>query len=904
MIRPNTAIAYARPDWMLSRSRLLASCAALAMVAAPVAFGQTPPAAGPVAAKADTIVITGSRLRGVAEPVGSPVLAIDEKTIELATVTSVDKLIQQTPQIFDLGVSEASRAQNGGSGNIVYGTGINLRGLGPYATLVLVDGHRAVSNGRSIDPSFLPSLGLQRVEVLADGASAVYGSDAVAGVVNLIPTRNVDGGQFYARYGSGDNYDENNVGLGWGKTWDGGQLHFAFEHGYRNHLNGQDRDFFRGNQTGEGGPDYRAVQCNPGNIVVGGVSYAIPTGGVTAANRSALAPATINHCEALAAQDLLPEQEYNSLALTFNQRITPWLELVADGFDTERDFFRIVAPGTANLTVPSTNAFFIAPPGLTPASETVQYNFGNDFPGASTNGFAKNWEITTGLIAKLPADWQAQALVTHGENKDNSESYNGLGNPALNAALASSNPATAFDPFGLNRTNPAVIAGIANQIFLAPTNNEFTGYEARFDGPLFKLPAGPIRLGVGFERQEHDTHLGSARGNPGTPIVFRNFGRQVNSGYAELFVPFFSSENALPGLQKLELNVAGRYDDYSDVGHTTNPKYGINWAPIQDLTLRASYGTAFRAPIFAELYGNSSALFVQSYSDPTAGNAPVQGVALSGGNTSLTPEKAKTKSAGFDYMPSFLPGARFGLSWFDIQYDGQIAAYLSDLTILRNEAQFAGTGIILRGAAAAQRVADLRAAGIGIGAGVLPAPVTLFVDGRTNNLGKSLMQGFDFSAGYKMKLGGGDLDFGVDGTYLTKYRLAITPSGVLLNKKDAIFNPLDLKARATAVWSTDTWKINGAVNYVDGYRNDLVTPTQRVDSYASVDIGISVTPGGDAMKPLMQGGFTIGLDVRNLFDQDPPYVNLAPNVNGSGGFDATAANPTGRVIGLSVRKRL
>ena len=378
----------------------------------------------------------------------------------------------------------------------------------------------------------------------------------------------------------------------------------------------------------------------------------------------------------------------------------------------------------------------------------------------------------------------------------------------------------------------------------------------------------------------------------------------MNSGYAELFVPFFSSENALPGLQKLELNVAGRYDDYSDVGHTTNPKYGINWAPIQDLTLRASYGTAFRAPIFAELYGNSSALFVQSYSDPTAGNAPVQGVALSGGNTSLTPEKAKTKSAGFDYMPSFLPGARFGLSWFDIQYDGQIAAYLSDLTILRNEAQFAGTGIILRGAAAAQRVADLRAAGIGIGAGVLPAPVTLFVDGRTNNLGKSLMQGFDFSAGYKMKLGGGDLDFGVDGTYLTKYRLAITPSGVLLNKKDAIFNPLDLKARATAVWSTDTWKINGAVNYVDGYRNDLVTPTQRVDSYASVDIGISVTPGGDAMKPLMQGGFTIGLDVRNLFDQDPPYVNLAPNVNGSGGFDATAANPTGRVIGLSVRKRL
>ena len=154
-----------------------------------------------------------------------------------------------------------------------------------------------------------------------------------------------------------------------------------------------------------------------------------------------------------------------------------------------------------------------------------------------------------------------------------------MNNPALNAALASANPATAFDPFGLNRTSPAVLAGIANQIFLAPTNNEFTGYEARFDGPVFTLPGGEVRLGVGYERQEHTTHLGLARGNPGTPIVFRNFDRTVDSAYAEVFVPFFGASNAIPGFRRLELNVAGRYDSYSDVGETTNPKVGVNWAP-------------------------------------------------------------------------------------------------------------------------------------------------------------------------------------------------------------------------------------------------------------------------------------------------------------------------------------
>jgi iron complex outermembrane receptor protein len=884
------------------RFRLFGGCAVFALAATLPAYAQTP-TQGEKAAPADVVTITGSRLRGVEEPVGSPVFDIGQDKIELATTTTVDKLIQQTPQIFDLGVSEGSRGQNGGSGNIVYGTGINLRGLGPYATLTLVDGHRAISNGRSIDPSFMPSLGLERIEVLADGASAVYGSDAVAGVVNLIPIRGQDGGQLYARYGAGDNYDEHQLGAAWGKTWRGGQVHLAYENGFRSNLNGQDRDFFRADQRSRGGPDYRPTNCNPGNIVISGVSYAIPQGGVTAANRGSLTAGTSNRCETLAAQDLLPQQNYNSVAFTFNQEITPWLELVMDGFDTNRHFKRLVAPGTANLTVPSTNAFYVAPTGLTPASETIQYNFGNDFVGVNTYGFAKNWEVTTGLKAKLPADWQLEGLITYGENQDTSESYNGVNNTALNAALASNNPATSFDPYGLNRTNAAVLLGIANQVSYNPTNNELTGYELRADGPLLQLPGGAARLAVGYERQEQSTHLGLGRGNPGVAVVFRNFDRTINSGYAELFVPIFGASNAIPGFRKLEINIAGRYDDYSDVGHTTNPKYGINWAPIDDLTFKASYGTSLRAPIFAELYGNSSALFVQNYVDPTANNATVQGVALSGGNTALTPEKAKTYSAGFDYQPAFIPGLKFGAGYFNIEYDGQITAYLSDFQVLQKESQLQGFGIITRGAAAAQKVADLRAAGTPIGAGVLPTNVTLFIDGRTQNLGVSKMEGVDFNARYAMDLPVGHLDLGVDGAYLTKFNVALSPAGTLLDKKDTIFNPADFKMRASAVWAYDVWRVNAAVNYAGKYTNDLVTPVQTIDSWTTVDLGISITPGGDEMKPFLAGGFTVGLDVRNIFDELPPYVNIAPNANGSGGFDATAANPVGRVIGLSLRKK-
>jgi iron complex outermembrane receptor protein len=149
-------------------------------------------AAEPQAAPPEEIVVTGSRVRG-AEPVGSAVTTLGRDEIAGSGQVTVDRMIKELPQNFDLGVSENSRGQSGGNGNIVYGNTVNLRGIGPYATLVLVDGHRVISNSRSIDPSVLPTLGVERVEVVADGASAIYGSDAVAGVVNIIPRRSLDG---------------------------------------------------------------------------------------------------------------------------------------------------------------------------------------------------------------------------------------------------------------------------------------------------------------------------------------------------------------------------------------------------------------------------------------------------------------------------------------------------------------------------------------------------------------------------------------------------------------------------------------------------------------------------------------------------------------------------------------
>jgi iron complex outermembrane recepter protein len=853
---------------------------------------------------AEEITVTGTRVRG-SEPVGTSVMVMDRSKMADAGQVSIDRMLKDIPQNFDLGVSENSRNTSGGSGNIVYGNTVNLRGIGPYATLIMIDGHRAINNSRSLDPSVLPTLGVERIEVMADGSSAIYGSDAIAGVVNLIPRRNLDGVEALVRYGmagEGD-YTERQMGVAFGREFDNGQLMFAYEHVERDNLNGNDRDFFRSDQRVDGGKDYRVTRCNPGTLRIGTTTYAIPVGGLTAANAGTLVAGSSNRCDELVGQDLFPNQEYDSFNSTASYNLSDSITLLADGFFSKRSFDRLPAFASATLTVPQTNAFFVRPAGFTGSSYQVDYSFINDLPRDLNQGFARNWQVSPGVRIDLPRDWQLDGVLSYGRNHDSSDTLLGVNNTALNAALASADPNAAFDPYGLGRTAQSVRTTIANQIFLAPTKNKFVGYELRVNGSLMELPGGDLGLAAGYERQDQDVELGSARGNPGTPMTWRYFDRQIDSAYAELLLPLVGAANARNGIQRLDVTAAVRYDDYSDVGDTTNSKFGLSWKPVDALKLRASYGTSFRAPLITQIYGNSNALFGQSYQNP-AGGAPLAGFALSGPNLNLGPEGATTRSIGADWDVS--PNLGFGFTMFDIEYDNQVETYLANLSIMSRESEFAGTGIILRGTAAANRVVQLLSEGIGLARGSFPGGnpnnVTLFVDGRNNNLGKSRTKGIDFQMDYQLETAGlGVFGFNLNSTYLTDYDLAISATAPLVDKLDLIFNPLKFKARASVNWDYEDWHSMLGVTYVGSYTNDAIVPRERVSSYTPVDLRVTYSvPPASAFNLL--GGMIIGIEARNLFDEDPPYVNLAPSINGSGGYDATATNPIGRLLALTLSR--
>lgn len=860
--------------------------------------------AAPAEPTVSEIIVTGTSIRGAA-PVGSPLVAVGRAEIDQSAATTTIRVLQETPQITNYGVSDTSRSGSGGSSNVAYGNSINLRGVGPYATLTLINGRRAVPQGTigaTIDPSTIPTLALERVEVIADGASAVYGSDAVAGVANLILRRGYDGAQIEVQHGVADHYFESQIGAIAGHTWSTGQVTASFRHTYRSNLSGVHRDFYGADLTERGGADYRVSQCAPGNIVTGGQSYAIPAGGATPDN---LVAGTQNRCDNLKAIDLVPQQEINSGTINVDQDITDGIRFYADAYAARRDAVRRGQVATVNMAVPRSNAFFVAPAGTSPAVETVQYAFSNDYgPTSSSDITSKTIQGTAGINADLFGDWQIDVYGTYGYNKDVVISQgNQINASALAAALASSDPATAFNPFGTTVNNPDVVAAVLNNVTTTQGISQMQAAEAKLDGTLFTLPGGDVKLAVGFEYYKLKLRTGQVRGPLGQQTgTDQHLSRNVKSGYAELLVPIFGPGNAVPGIQSLQIDVAGRIDKYSDVGSTTNPKIGVNWEPVSDLKLHGSYGESFRAPLLTNIVSaGGTQLYIQNYYDPTVGTT-VQGVAQSGGNTELRPETARTWSFGGEYSPAFLPGAQLSLNYFDIVYEGQINGYLSNLNILRQEDLY--SSIITRGAAAQARIAELVNQGLTVNGGTTANALaaTVFVDGRPSNLGTTITRGFDFGLSVPLQTdNAGDFRFSVRGTHFFAYKVGITPDSPVIDQVNNIDYPLKWRARGVAGWSKGGFDGSIVVAWQNGYNNTYVAPVEHIKSYTTVDLRLAYDLGETGFPGTE--GVKIGLDVQNLFDRDPPFVDLAPTSNGGGGgFDPQTTNAIGRMISVSLSK--
>ena len=594
------------------------------------------------AAIVEEVVVTGTSIRGAA-PVGSALVAVGRQEIEKTSATTIQQILKTVPSV--VGAGSAGQGSFGSADN----SGTNaptIHGLGASAsnsTLILIDGHRIPLTGINhalADPNIIAPGAVERVEVLADGASSVYGSDAVAGVINFITRKNFDGFEASAQAGVADHYNTYSASLLWGKRWDGGSALFSYGYSDRSNLRAGDRDFTKADHRSQGGTNLASFACGTASVQPAGSSliYAAPYTGTGVANAAANA-----FCDYSGVADLLPSERRHSVIAKVSQDFGERLTVGADVVYSKRKNFAALSRGTVTATVygPGSgkggqiNPFYVNPTGSTATSQTIRWD-ANDLlgPGAYADSGATSFFVNAQAQYKLDDNFILTVAGTAGNDESREQrvgvvcgscanlALNGTTNGSGNATIASipgtslivlNNPLTTANALDVwhtgsgNLTSAAVLAALKDSTTTQIANQTMENARAKIDGTLFQLPGGDVRIAFGGEYSHYGlkqdltrpTNVGPA--SIGSATVNLNYGRTVKSGFVELLVPIIGDGNAIPLVQALDLNLSGRYDKYSDFGSTKNPKIAVNWKMVDGVKIRANWAKSFVAPAFTSI---------------------------------------------------------------------------------------------------------------------------------------------------------------------------------------------------------------------------------------------------------------------------------------------------------------
>lgn len=869
-------------------------------------------AAGRAASRGDEadIIVTGTRIRGAA-PVGSSLVTVDRRDIDRSGYATTQQILAALPQNFAGGANEGTvgfSVRNNSSTNFGFGSGVNLRGLGTTSTLTLVDGNRPPLGGGSgsfVDLTLIPSSVIERIEVLADGASAIYGSDAVAGVVNVRLRRDLDGAETRLRYGFADGFDEVQASQLVGFHWSSGRFIAGYEYYRRGRLGSKDRAYATEDLRAFGGPDYRQDYANPGTIVAAnGLVFGIPRGqdgtGLTAGD---LVPGVANVADGRRDTDILPALDRHSAYTALEQDLGGSFKFRAQGFFADRRSSARTFPSNyGGVTVTPANPFYVDPIGAG-QPVTVHYDFRPDLGAPTLDAHVTNWAGAATLEAAL-GRWSAELHGAYGEQRERQATRNVPNYYRLAVALADPDPATSYNLFGDGAvTNPATIDRVRGG-FVQTGHSRQWSTSLKFEGPLFALPAGDVRMAIGGEYR-HEWYGFSSFDDEFTPQPVSGgtagfpLGRSIVAGYAELLAPLVGLEQDVPGIDRLDLSVAGRIERYSDVGTTANPKLGLSWKPVPALTVRGTFGTSFRAPSFVDIRQGPglNQIIPLPLPDPASSTGASNVIALFGNRPDIGPEKARTWTAGFDFRPASVPGLSISATYFDISYRDRISNPAAELfSFLSQRSRFQS---LITDNPAAATIAALYADPTFVNPYGIPASaVTVLVDGRNANLSRTTERGLDFDIGYRGGEKGRSFELGVSGTWLFNLTQRITATSDSADVVSTIGNPVDLRLRGRAAVTLGKASAAAYLNFVNGYLNNGVAPVERVHSWTTLDLQLGYELGGDR-GPLQ--GVRLALSITNLFDSAPPYVNNRTPFSASG-FDPENASPVGRMIAFQLVK--
>jgi outer membrane receptor protein involved in Fe transport len=341
------------------------------------------------------------------------------------------------------------------------------------------------------------------------------------------------------------------------------------------------------------------------------------------------------------------------------------------------------------------------------------------------------------------------------------------------------------------------------------------------------------------------------------------------------------------------VSLAGRLEDYDDVGATADPKIGVVWAPARALTFKASYGTSFRAPALPEL--NDPYVITPILLPLNGGQLP--SLVLQGGNNALKPETAKSWTTGVELQPAGAPGLRLGATLYQTRFDNRIARpVLDNIGLALSSPELAPFRTLV---SPASNPAD-RAAVLALVNDPHAQQTGLFdvntygaiVEARNVNTGSLLVRGLDLFGGYDTTVRGDPLALSGSLSWLMHYRRKVTPTARASELSGHAGYPADLRARVSATWTHGVAATTVGVNHLGDSTDEI---GRRIKPWTTVDLQLRLKP--DA-KALAWRGLTLALNVQNLLDTDPPFYDSPLSI----AYDAANADPIGRQVSIQLTK--
>lgn len=857
------------------------------------------------------IVVTGTLIRGVSTPTGANLLSVNASSIQATGSTAaIDVLNQTVPQL------PTFNALSTGSPSFATPvTKIGLRGFGntngsssgQTATLVLFNGHRIVPVGilsTDPDPDLIPADALDTIQVLPDGGSATYGSDAIGGVVNFVTKKRFDGLQIHYEHRFADDYNENNTSVLAGTHWGSGSLLVSAVHANHNAIFGKDRDYITSDFSAHGGNDTRSTACGYGNFAVNGTNYTAPN----------FQPVTaLPRCDQTDYTSLTPKEKRTTLFGYVEQEIAPTLKFSMDAFFSVRTdkVYTDIGSIPASITITAANPYFRPVAGET--SQTVKYNYSRGLgPYRVTPQKFEEYQVDPSLSWSINDRWQVRGDFLYGRSFATIHDRTGLNGAGVTA--------TNIDPYDTAVTSPAVLQSLANYELYTHGVNTLTSGQVVANGSVFSLPGGDVKIAIGGEIRRQSLDNSTVTGAIGDRTGLQTFQahRVIKAGFAEVFVPIVGSGNAMPFINALSLDAAVRYDHYSDFGGTTNPRIGIDYRPTSDLLLRANYQTTFVAPSLADSGNKIDTRFQiltlapQNYL-----------VFIAGAGQGLRPQTGRTFSLGGDFTPHTLPGLKVGMTYWNTKVDDLVSLSLGAYGFpgaLGTAFNLCGSGFgpfraSPAGPCTAAFLNSLQPIYVRIDNGGAPGIRSIsdlftpgqniigVVDARRANFGSEKLNGIDFDVSYNSKVSFGTLFGQIAGTYVLNKKISATAGGAyqdylasnVVNGQTPKYNVVvsfgaivgPLTARATV-------RRNGGYPIPTG----TSAGQTHVSGYTVSDLFVGYDVG--AISVLKNTALTIS--VQNLFDKNPPYYGASVSAGALSGF--TNGGTLGRTISLGIRTRL